>query len=192
LLARQGARLIAVENARRFHEIALGYQEREPQDIVHYHASIAHMPFLADSSVDLAVANYVLIDVRDYENAIAEIARVLRPGGLFVYTLLHHTSVGDWQRPAPDSPRREDRAGWLVDRYFERRAVLAQWGDLQPVLGFHRPLRDYLAVCKRHGLELRELEEPELSVEGRRALPPPEARAAQRIAISYVLKTVKA
>jgi hypothetical protein len=29
-------------------------------------------------------------------------------------------------------------------------------------------------------------------VEGQRALPPPEARAAQRIAISYVLKTVKA
>jgi len=191
LLARRGARVVAVENARRFHEIALAYQEREPLGIGFHHNSIAAMPYLEDASMDLAVANYVLIDVRDYEGAIAEIARVLKPGGLFVYTLLHHTSDGGWHRPAPDSPRREDRAGWLVDHYFERHALYAQWGDLKPVLGFHRPLRDYIAACKRHGLELRDLEEPELSEEGKRVLPAPEARAARRISVSYVIKTVK-
>jgi len=191
LLARRGARIVAVENARRFHELALAQQEREPLGIRFHHGSIALMPYLEDASIDLAVANYVLIDVRDYEGAIAEIARVLAPGGLFVFTLLHHTTDGSWHRPAPDSPRREDRAGWLVDRYFERRALYAQWGELHPVLGFHRPLRDYIAACKRHGLALRDLDEPELSEEGRRVLPTPDVREAGRISVSYVVKTVK-
>lgn len=120
LLARQGGRVVAVENARRFHEIALAYQEREPLDIRFRHGSISAMPYLEDASFDLAVANYVLIDVRDYEGAIAEIARVLAPGGAFVFSISHNSIDGRWHAPAPDSPRREDRAGWLDDGYFNR------------------------------------------------------------------------
>jgi len=45
---------------------------------------------------------------------------------LFVFTLLRHTTDGAWHRPAPESPRREARAVWLVDRYFERRALYAR------------------------------------------------------------------
>jgi hypothetical protein len=79
----------------------------------------------------------------------------------------------------------------LDDDYFVRRASEVQWGNFQPFLTFHRPLRDYVAVCRQHGLELRDLEEPELSDEGKRVLPAPEVRDWQRIAISYVLKCVK-
>ncbi len=62
---------------------------------------------------------------------------------------------------------------------------------MHPVLGFHRPLRDYIAACKRHGLALRDLEEPELSEEGCRVLPVPDVREAGRISVSYVVKMVK-
>lgn len=191
LLARRGASLVAVENARRFHELALAHQAHEPLDITFHHASLGAMPFLADASIDAAVANYVLIDVRDYEAAIREIARVLRPGAPFVFTLTHTTAHGRWHQPIPDSPRREDRAGWLDDDYFVRGAGYTQWGDLEPVLGFNRPLRDYIAACKAAGLELRDLDEPELSEEARRILPPPEVRDAQRLAVSYAIKVVK-
>ena len=64
-------------------------------------------------------------------------------------------------------------------------------GHLNPVIGFHLPLRDYVVACKRAGLELRDLEEPEVSEEGRRELPAPRARHLQRLAYSYVLKVVK-
>ncbi len=191
LLARRGARMTAVENARRFHEIALEHQERERLDVGFHHASISAMPFLPDESFDAAVANYVLIDVRDYEAAIAEIARVLKPGGRFVYTVMHSTTSGRWHVPAADSPRREDRAGWLDDDYFVRRAAYMQWGQFRPILTFHRPLRDYVAACKDAGLELRDLEEPELSPEGERDLPPAVVRHWRRVGVSYVLKFVK-
>jgi len=191
LLARRGARMVAVENARRFHEIALAHQERDPLPIEFHHASISRMPFLETASFDAAVANYVLIDVPDYEAAIAEIARVLKPGGRFVYTVSQRTLEFRWHWPAPDSPRREDRAAWMDDDYFVRTAGFDQWGVLKPILSFHRPMRDYVAACRRHGLELRDIDEPELSEEGRRELPAFTVRQNQRDPVSYVLKHVR-
>lgn len=191
-LARRGARVVAVENADRFHALALSYQQREPLDIEFHHVSISAMPFLADASCDAVVANYVLMDVRHYEAAVAEIARVLKPGGRFVCSLTHTTLDGRWHMSAPDSPRMEDRAFWLDDDYFVRRAGYIQWGELKPFLSFHRPLRDYIAACRQSGLELRDLEEPELTEEGRRTLHPVRVRQYRRVSYSYILRFTKA
>ncbi len=191
LLARLGARVVGVENSRRLHEIALEHQSREPLAIEYHHASISSMPFLDTDGFDAVVANYVLMDVRDYEGAMAEIARVLRPGGRFIAVVSHNTLDGRWYVPAFDSPRREDRQAWLDDDYFVRRAGYIQWGNLKPFIGFHRPLRDYVAAAKAVGLALRDLEEPEISEEGKRELSAAYYRVGQRVAFSYVLKFVK-
>lgn len=191
LLARRGAHMVGVENARAMHEAALAEYSREPLGIEFHHASISAMPFLDDASFDAAVANFVLMDVRDYEGAIAEIARVLRPRGLFVAVISPSSFEARWHTPAPDSPRREDRAGWIDDDYFIRRAGYSQWGDLKPLLTFHRPLRDYIAACKRSGLQLRDLEEPEMSDEAKREWPAAVIRHHARVSWAYVLKFVK-
>jgi SAM-dependent methyltransferase len=188
MLARRGARVIAVENSRRFHEIASEYQRCEPLAIEVHHASISSMPFIDTASIDAAVANFVLMDVLDYQAAIAEIARVLKPGGRFVFVLTHTSTHARWLTPAIDSPRREDRAGLLEDDYFVRDAGYSQWGELHPVLGLNRPLRDYIAACKASGLELRDLEEPEVSEEGERELPAWEVRDARRLAYNWVIR----
>ncbi len=192
LLARRGATMVGVENARRFYELALGYQERGPLRIDFHHASVSSMPFLEGGGFDAAVANYVLMDVHDYEGAISEIARVLRPGGRFVCAISHSVPDASWHEPARDSPRREDRAAWKQDDYFVRRAVRIWWGDIPPFITFHRPLRDYVAACKRVGLQLRDLEEPKVSEEGGRELPPWEVRELRRVPYSYVLRFEKA
>ncbi len=72
-----------------------------------------------------------------------------------------------------------------------RRAQYIQWGQLAPFITVHRPLRDYIAAAKGAGLELRDLDEPQLSEEGRRTLPPFYARLADRAPFSYVLKFVR-
>ena len=59
------------------------------------------------------------------------------------------------------------------------------------MLGFNRPLRDYIAACRVAGLELRDLEEPELSVEGRTALPQWEVRESRRLAYNWVIRVDK-
>lgn len=191
LLAKAGAQVVAVENARRFHEIALEYDRRDALDLEFHHGSISSMPWLDDASFDAVVANYVLMDVRKVEAAIAEIARVLKPGGRFVYSIVHNTIDFQWNRPAADSPRKDDRLGWRDAGYFVRRAGYVQWGAFRPFLTFHRPLRDYIAACRVAGLELRDLDEPHLTAEGARVLPPSEVEKSLQAPISYVLKCVK-
>ena len=75
-------------------------------------------------------------------------------------------------------------------RYAPRPAEF-QWGQLKPFLSFHRPLRDYVAACRQSGLELRDLEEPEVTAEGERTLHPALVRQYRRVAYSYILKFVK-
>ena len=191
LLARAGAKVTAVENARRFHEIALAYEQTTGLGIHFHHGTISSMPWLGDATYDAAVANYVLMDVREYERAIVEIARVLKPGGRFVFALVHNTIDFQWDCPAPDSPRRDDRVGWRDAGYFVRRAGYIQWGEFQPFLTFHRPLRDYIAACNAAGLELRDLDEPYLTEEGQRVLPSSEVASARQVPVSYVLRCEK-
>ena len=45
-----------------------------------------------DGTFDIAVAYLSLIDVRDYERGVAEVARNLRPGGSFQFSLVHPAS----------------------------------------------------------------------------------------------------
>jgi ubiquinone/menaquinone biosynthesis C-methylase UbiE len=57
-------------------------------------ADMRELP-LHDESADVVVANFVLTDVPDAGTAIAEFARVLRPGGRFVTLTLHPCFYGE-------------------------------------------------------------------------------------------------
>ena len=79
----------------------------------------------------------------------------------------------------------------MDDDYFIRRAGYIQWGPFKPFLSFHRPLRDYIAACGTAGLELRDLDEPELTEDGLRTLDPVRAQHYRRVSFAYILKFVK-
>jgi ubiquinone/menaquinone biosynthesis C-methylase UbiE len=70
-----------------------------PAEIVD--ASIDDLPF-PDATFDTAVVTYVLCSVPDQEEALAEIARVLKPSGRFLF--LEHVRSAD-----PKLARRQDR-----------------------------------------------------------------------------------
>ncbi len=53
---------------------------------------------LADASVDAVVSTLVLCSVRDQEAALAEVVRVLRPGGRFVFVEHVAAPRGTWRR----------------------------------------------------------------------------------------------
>ena len=77
------------------------------------------------------------------------------------------------------------------DHAFVRRAQYTAWGTLPPFIAIHRPLRDYVAACQAAGPELRDLDEPELSAEGRREFPAFYVRHSQRAPFPHVLRFVK-
>jgi SAM-dependent methyltransferase len=178
--------VVGVENAARLIELARDAERVTPRGIEYHHASLSNMPFLAERSFDLAIANFVIQDVRDHERAVAEIARVLRPGGRLICVIPEGTPWRHWYRSAPDDPRREHRPFYIDDGYFRRGAVYWEWGGMK-LLGFRRPLADYVRAARSAGLALRDLVEPELSAEGRAALPPDELNDADRMPLAIIL-----
>lgn len=189
-LARAGAEMVGVELSGEFLHISREREAAEPLGITYYQASVSSMPFLADATFDKAVSNYVLMDVPDYASAVREVFRVLRRGGNFVSVISHpcfSCGPSGWSRPAPDSPRREDRRGHIADTYFHRGAVLVQWGIFDPVLSFHRPLRDYWEAFTSAGFAVTGFEEPSITERGRRELPPSEVAEAMRIPYSCII-----
>lgn len=195
ILARRGATVVGVENSQRFHELSLAYQAEELLAIVYHRGSISHMPYLEDASFDAIVSNYVLMDTRDYEGAVREFARILRPGGVAVVIISHpcfHTPGSSWLREPPDSLRREDRLCWMVDQYFRRGMQQVYWGPFDtPFVYFHRTLGDYYATFQAAGLRVTDLVEPSVTERGERELAPYYVRHLKRIPYSVAFRLVR-
>ena len=68
-------------------------------------AGAAALPF-ADASFDAVVACLVFEHIRDVDDAIAEVARVLQPGGRFCFFLNH---------PLLQTPN----SGWIDDQFLD-------------------------------------------------------------------------
>ena len=191
-LARRGAVMTGIELSDEFIRMSLAREEADKLGTTYHHGSASEMGFLAECSFDKAVSNYVLMDIRDYEAAIRHVFRVLKPGGTFVSVISHPSFDGlGWHRPAPDSPRREDQAAWLMDQYFIRGPHVLQWGNLDPVLSFHRPLRDYWQAFTETGFIVSGLEEPSITERGRRELPNRLVEKALRIPYSCIFQLTK-
>jgi len=115
------------------------------------------MPF-ADGSFDAALACLVFEHIPEHEPAIAEVARVLEPGGRFVF-LLNHPLL-----QAPNS-------GWVIDHVLEEEywrigpylVPDVSMEELAPgvILPFvHRPLSHYVNAMAAHGLLVERMDEP--------------------------------
>ncbi len=70
--------------------------ERTPPNtsITYRRSGVESMPFLADRSFDCAVASLVFEELPDLERALAEIYRVLRPGGRLVGSVMAFDRLG--------------------------------------------------------------------------------------------------
>jgi ubiquinone/menaquinone biosynthesis C-methylase UbiE len=194
-LAKMGAHVTGVELADRFFRMAVESEQRDAQGVRYLQGTLASMPSLNDGEFDKAVSNYVLMDVRDYAQAAREVARVVKPGGLWIVVISHPCfSCGPeiWEMSGPiDSPRNEDRLGWVVDRYFHSGPIQAQWRDLDPVISFHRPLRDYWQTFTQSGWTIDAFEEPSISDRGRSELAPRQIAECLRRPYSCIFRLVK-
>lgn len=118
-------------------------------------ADAARLPF-ADGALPAAVCVLSSTDVPDYGAVIADIGRVLRPGGRFVHLGVHPCFIGafaDWS----GKPR------IVVDeRYAEREHTFETWnahGVRARVGGWHIPLADLLNAVMAAGLRLERVAE---------------------------------
>jgi len=111
---------------------------------------------VADQTVDLACSAYGAIPfVADSGQVMAEVARVLRPGGRWVFSVTHPVR---WCFPDDPGP------GGLVARtsYFDRRAYVEQdEAGRATYVEHHRTLGDRVREIRAAGLLLLDVVEPE-------------------------------
>jgi SAM-dependent methyltransferase len=124
---------------------------------VYARGAAARLP-VRSASFDAAVACLVFEHIEDYAEAIAEVARALRPGGRFLFFLNH---------PLLQTPG----SGWIDDHILEE-----QYWRIGPYLEddnspeevapgvllpfIHRPLHRYVNAMADQGLVIERMEEP--------------------------------
>lgn len=155
-----GVALVAVDHSERLVELtaARGVDARQ--------ADICYLPF-EDDTFDVVHAGWMLYHVRDLDRALAEVRRVLRPGGTFVAVTNGDDSLADLRREAGGRPMvtsfSSENGELTLRRHFsdvrrqdlETRAVFADHAEAQAYLdssdeGLVLPPFDGSRTCAGH------------------------------------------
>jgi SAM-dependent methyltransferase len=108
------------------HYVSVDFDPGADKRVVDLRASITDLP-LPDDSVDLMICYHVLEHVPDDASAMAEIARVVRPGGVAIVQVPHRTGVPTDEDP---SAGREER----IRRFGQHDHVRYYGDDFEPRL----------------------------------------------------------
>jgi len=141
-------------------------------------AGAGALPFAA-ASFDAVVACLVFEHIRDVDDAIAEVARVLQPGGRFLFFLNHpllQTPNSGWiDDQVLDPPEQY----WRIGPYLTEDETIEEVEKGVFIPFIHRPLSRYVNALAAQGLTLEHMEEP---------APPPGflARAAEYAAAATI------
>lgn len=163
MLSDRGAKVMGLEPTRRLVEEA---RRRDPRGR-YVEAGAEEIPMKSES-FDLVVSYLVLIDIPDYRAAIAEMARVARPGGRILVANLNSfctTRKNAWVRNEFGEPLYV-----AVDDYFRERGERVVWGGIE-VVNHHRPFQSYMRAFIDAGLRLIDFEEPAIRPEDASASP---------------------
>jgi 2-polyprenyl-3-methyl-5-hydroxy-6-metoxy-1,4-benzoquinol methylase len=155
ILAERGAHVVGVEPTDAMYAFAREREDESGQGIAYVQADLAHPgaeheATLGAGSFDAVVCNMVLMAIPDWQPAMRTCVRALRPGGLFVFSIVH---------PAFE----QLSSSWRAHGEYRTHRYLEEYTIVGPAAAdFHRPLSAYLNELAALGCRLRELAEPGL------------------------------
>lgn len=147
-LTRRGASVVGVDIAAELLERALAREHEAPLGIRYQMLDAAGPDALRGERFDAVTCNHGLADIDDLDGALDTVARVLRPGGWFAFSILHPCFPG-W--PAADAP-----SSWPKGSgYFEEGWWLATNAGWRGAVGSnHRTLATYVNALAGRGLSI--------------------------------------
>ncbi|MEN6548843.1 MAG: class I SAM-dependent methyltransferase [Armatimonadia bacterium] len=167
IFARSGATLTGVDVSEQMIELARDEEAREPLGIRYEVSSVNDLSLFTADSFDMIVSTMALMDCADYNGAIAEFARVLRPGGTLAFSVTHPCFANDpreWHRDE------DGNACELVTGPYRQSPRVVEWSfgaapgyEREPftVPVFSRTLTEYFNPLAPNGFCLERLLEPE-------------------------------
>lgn len=161
MLAQRGARVIGVDISEKMIEFAKNHALAEGLKIDYRVDSVTELSSLKDRSIDRIVSNYVLMDLPNFEAAIQQFHRVLKPGGDALLVISHpcfprkyrknhsgHSVCVEWEKP------------YMEDHVIQSPPCP---GFSEEFVAFHRPISKYWKVFKETGFDVAAILEPTIS-----------------------------
>ena len=185
-MADRGANIVAFDHSRVFIQIAkqrsIGYEDRIDYQVSNA-ADIEGMTVFTDAPFDAAVCTMGLMDMAVISPLARSLGHLLKPGGRFVFSVLHPVFNSDGTRNTLEREFTADGveerfAVWVPD-YLRTRPYLGIGisGQPRPHRYFHRPINELLRVFLDRGFTLTAFEEPRF---------PPEAYSEAKSPLSGV------
>ena len=174
-LAERGARVVAVDHSERF--IERSRRRTSPGAGIDYRVvdatDGAALAALGEGRFDKAVSNMALQDMPQIEPLMLALFRLLKPGGRFVFSIIHPAfqateSVRFAECYDDEAGRMAHRTGMKISQYLTPRARKGEGivGQPEAQYYFHRPLRVLLGAAFEAGFVMNGVEEPAFPPEG--------------------------
>ena len=157
-LAELGAMVVGIDLSARLLEIARRREARRPGGTAYIRADAGRLEGIVNSAFDGVLCHMALMDIPDLAPTLHSAARILRPGGWFVFSIIHPC-----YNPPPSGELATPQ-GWVrtVRRYWDE----GYWrsdtrtGPPGKVGSYHRTLSTYVNSLTSAGLVLERLSEP--------------------------------
>jgi ubiquinone/menaquinone biosynthesis C-methylase UbiE len=202
ILAQRGAKVVGVDFSEKMIKLARQQEKREKLGIDYNVSDAGKLKDFGDGSFDVVVCLMALMDIERYEDAISEIARVLKKNGRFVFSITHPCfefggtisggPIGEWKYKGGTV---EKEASHLeVKRYFGNAKIEISW-DMERLVepfkttSFHRTLTDYFRELNKSGFLVSRLVEPKPTPRG--AGKYPSLRKHTKIPHSIIIEAIR-
>ena len=145
-----GADTIGVDGSEKMIEIAQGRYPLSTFSVMDITTPFA----FENNQIDIIFSNQVLMDIENIDHVFAECNRVLKPGGILYYSIVHPAFYhGPWLKDASGH-----KYAKLIEKYIEPYHFANDfWGETEH---FHRSLSYYLNVAAQNGFILKQTCEP--------------------------------
>jgi len=182
ILAKKGARVVGVDFSQRMIKLARQREKRDRLGIRYYVSDAADLKELQSECFDVVTCFMALMDIERYEDAISQVARVLKKNGRFVFSITHPCfeygdtvsgePIAEWKYEDGKENATEGKPGHLeIRRYFGITRCEVSW-DMNRLVkpfqttAFHRTLTDYFRALHKSGLVVTRLVEPKPTSRG--------------------------
>jgi len=158
VLAKKGAMVSGIDFSRNQIAYAKWLAKEERVKVDFHVGDMQNLTRFPDSTFDLVITAFSLLYVKNLDKTFAEVHRVLKEGGLFVFSEGHPCAEGKLIR-------HEGESIYAIRDYFKRRKI--HWEDKLPdgarvkMFSYHRPLQDYFEALLENGFKVVRYLEPE-------------------------------
>jgi len=161
-LADRGASVVAVDLSAKLLAIARRHEAAQPSGIEYRQGDARHLVGFDDDAFDGVLCFMALMDIPDLEPTLRSVARILRPGGWFVFAILHpcYNTERSGELMLPQGLVRTV-GGYFAEGYWRSDT---RTGPPGKVGAYHRTLSTYVTALADVGLALERLSEPPATV----------------------------